>query len=50
MKGHFVKPSWESSSFGLDERIMDRVPIGDLRVKFKVIEEAEYTIGNTPYT
>ena len=34
MKGHFVKPSWESSSLGRDESIIDRVPIGDLALKY----------------
>ena len=38
MKGHLVKPSWESSSFGLDERIIDRVPIGDLFCSMREIK------------
>ena len=31
MKGHLVKPSLESSSLGLVDRIIDRVPIGERR-------------------
>lgn len=31
MNGQLVNPSFESSSFGLRERIMVRVPIGEIK-------------------
>ena len=42
IKGHFVKPSWESSSFGRDDRIIDRVPMGDLSIMLEIDRYNDY--------
>ena len=45
MKGHFVNPSWESSSFGRDESIIDRVPMGDLKKNYDKMTKMDHEFG-----